>query len=234
MKRVLIIDDDASVLETLAEMLKDHYQPLTASSGKEGIQIAVRDAPEVILLDVNMPEMDGWEVCQRLREQPATRSIPVVMLTTAADLDDRVKGFDLGADDYVTKPFQVRELLARVRARLRRVEKDKLDQGEISLGNLKLDPKSSRVWVDGELIKLTGMEFDLIRYFLERPNQIIARTKLLGDLWPDAVVTDRTVDTHIANLRKKIRRFNYPLNTIYGAGYILAAPKEKEEGEAAS
>ena len=221
MKRILIIDDDTENLSVLADMLKSSFEPLTASSGREGIQQAVRVQPDLILLDVNMPEMDGFEVCQRLREQPSTRSIPIIMLTTASGLDARVKGLDIGADDYVTKPFQIRELLARVNARLRRQEIQEKREGEISLGNLRLDPKSFQVWVEEEPVKLTQMEFELLRYFLEHPNQVVARNKLLGDLWPDAVVTDRTVDTHIANLRKKIKKFTYQLSTIYGAGYIL-------------
>ena len=168
-----------------------------------------------------MPDMDGFEVCKRLREQPSTRAIPIVMLTASAALESRVKGLDEGADDYITKPFQSRELLARLNARLRRFEVNQKTSDQLTLGNLRLDPKSFQVWVDADEIRLTQMEFELLRYFLEHPNQVVARNKLLGDLWPDAVVTDRTVDTHIANLRKKIRKFNYPLTTIYGAGYIL-------------
>lgn len=221
MKRILIIDDDPENLQIVSEMVKTHFEPFTSESGRDGIQAAVRIQPDIILLDVNMPDMDGFEVTKRLREQPSTRSIPIVMLTASTALDSRVKGLDQGADDYVTKPFQARELLARLNARLRRFEVDQKQAGELSLGNLRLDPKSFQVWVENEEVRLTQMEFELLRYFLEHPNEVIARSKLLGDLWPDAVVTDRTVDTHIANLRKKIKKFNYPLTTIYGAGYIL-------------
>lgn len=221
MRRLLVIDDDPENLKLVIEMVKGHYEAFHTNSGREGLQLAVRVQPDVILLDVQMPEMDGFEVCKRLREQPATRHIPVIMLTAAGGLDSRVRGLDIGADDYVTKPFQTKELLARVNARMRRFDTEKKDEGELSLGNLKINPKSMQVWVADEEIKLTQMEFDLLRYFLEHPNEVIARHKLLGDLWPDAVVTDRTVDTHMANLRKKIRKFNYPLTTIYGAGYIL-------------
>ena len=143
------------------------------------------------------------------------------MLTTASSLDSRVKGLDLGADDYITKPFQVRELVARIHARLRRLEQDRKAESAVVLGNLKLDSKSFQVWVNEESVKLTRIEFELLRYFLEHPNQVVDRQKLLGDLWPDAVVTNRTVDTHVANLRKKIKGFSYPLETIYGSGYIL-------------
>lgn len=221
MKRVLIIDDDAENLDIVSEMLKGSFEPLRADSGKEGLAVAVRGNPDIILLDVNMPDMDGYEVCKRLRENPQTRAIPIVMLTTSVALESRVKGLDSGADDYITKPFQGRELIARLNARIRRVEFEAKKEEELSLGNLKLNPKSFQVWVADEEIRLTQMEFELLRYFLEHPNQVIQRNKLLGDLWPDSVVTDRTVDTHIANLRKKIKNFTYSLTTVYGAGYIL-------------
>src|SRR3954467_15076648 len=135
MKKVLIIDDDQDMLYLVSEMLRGQFQPLQAMNGKDGIAIAVREQPGLILLDVNMPEMDGFEVCKRLREQPTTRQIPIIMLTTASSLDSRVKGLDLGADDYITKPFQVRELLARINARLRRHESDRLAEAVMVLGN---------------------------------------------------------------------------------------------------
>jgi DNA-binding response OmpR family regulator len=221
MKRILIVDDDRENLDLVADMLRAEFQPLTAASGREGIISAVREQPDLILLDVNMPEMDGFDVCKRLREQPGTRHIPIIMLTTASSLDSRVKGLDLGADDYITKPFQIRELVARIQARLRRHENDRKAETSMELGNLKLDSKSFQVWVNGDGVKLTRIEFELLRYFMEHPNQVVDRQKLLGDLWPDAIVTNRTVDTHVANLRKKIKGFSYPLETIYGSGYIL-------------
>ena len=221
MKKILIVDDDQENLSVLADMLRVEFQPLTAMNGREGIVTAVREQPDLILLDVNMPEMDGFEVCKRLREQPGTRQIPIIMLTTASSLDSRVKGLDLGADDYITKPFQVRELVARIHARVRRHEADRKAETTMELGNLKLDSKSFQVWVNRESVKLTRIEFELLRYFMEHPNEVVDRQKLLGDLWPDAVVTNRTVDTHVANLRKKIKGFSYPLETIYGSGYIL-------------
>lgn len=221
MKKVLIVDDDLENLQVVADMLRSEFQPFTASNGREGILAAVREQPDLILLDVNMPEMDGFDVCRRLREQPATRQIPIIMLTTASSLDSRVKGLDLGADDYITKPFQIRELRARIHARVRRHEMDRKEESMVELGNLKLDSKSFQVWVEGANVKLTRIEFELLRYFIEHANTVVDRQKLLGDLWPDAVVTNRTVDTHVANLRKKIKGFSYPLETIYGSGYIL-------------
>jgi len=221
MKKILLIDDDKENLSLLTNMLQAHFQSIQANTGKEGIQLAVREQPDLILLDVNMPEMDGFEVCKRIREQPGTRNIPIIMLTVITGVDSRIKGLDIGADDYIGKPFQSRELIARINARLRRHEIEKKVESEIAMGNLKLAPKSFQVWVAQKEVHLTRIEFEILRYFMERPNEVIERKKLLGDLWPDAVVTNRTVDTHVANLRKKIRGFDCPLETIYGAGYVL-------------
>jgi DNA-binding response OmpR family regulator len=221
MKRVLIIDDEPEGAALVADLLKDHFEPRICHSGRDGLRVSVRETPNLIILDLHMPEMDGYEVCRKLREQPSTRSIPVILLTHHNELDEKLRGFDSGADDYITKPFEGRELLARSLARVRRFEQGQTGESEIRMANLKLSPKACQVWVDDEAVHLTQMEFELIRYFLEHPNEVVGRAKLLSDLWPDSIVTDRTVDTHIANLRKKIRKFRYPLTTIYGAGYIL-------------
>ena len=221
MKKVLIVDDDPENVEIVSDILRGSFEPVGVSSGREAILMAVQKQPDVILLDINMPGMDGFEVVRKLRDQPSTRSIPVIMLTSSTGLDHRCKGLDLGADDYITKPFQGRELISRVQARVRRKELDSKEESVQEMGNLKLCPRSNQVWINNEPARLTQMEFDLLRYFMERPNQVIPRNKLLGDLWPDAVVADRTVDTHIANLRRKLKKFDCSLSTIYGAGYIL-------------
>jgi DNA-binding response OmpR family regulator len=222
MKRVLVIDDDQGLLELLSEVLTEaSFEPVLATTGQEGIQKAVQVSPNLILLDINLPGMNGLEVCRRLREQPSTRDIPIVMLTTADLVDDRVRGLEVGADDYLPKPFHSKELIARINARLRRAEIATIKDRELKLGNLWMNPVSLETKLADEPIRLTHFEFDLLRYFVERPNQVIARAKLLGDLWPDSVVTDRTVDTHIANLRRKLAGFDHSIQTVYGAGYVL-------------
>ncbi len=229
MRKILIVDDDNENRSVICEIVGGgQYQPIGVSSGREALQVAVREQPDLVLLDVNMPEMNGFEVCKRLRGQPATRQIPVIMLTTVSNTDSKIEGLSLGADDYITKPFHSKELIARITARLRRGEIVKKEASEIELGNLKIDPKSCQVWVNGQSVKLTQIEFELLRYFVGHPNEVVDRNRLLGDLWPDAVVTNRTVDTHVANLRKKIYGFNQPFETIYGAGYILkTAPQQQ-------
>ena len=229
MKKILIIDDEPQSIALISEVLRSQFQPIGASSGKQGISAAISENPELIILDVHMPEMDGFEVCRRLRNQPATRHIPIIMLTGEDALDSRVQALDFGADDYVCKPFQYKELIARIHARLRRNQFYRKLEAEVQLGNLWLNPKSCQVRIHEKLVKLTQFEFDLLRYFLERPNQVIDRSRILADLWPDAIVADRTVDTHIANLRRKIKDFTYSLETVYGAGYVLRAPASAEE-----
>jgi len=221
MKRVLIIDDEPEGALLVADLLKEHFEARICHSGRDGLKQAVRETPNLVILDIHMPEMDGYEVCRRLREQPSTRHIPIILLTHHASLEEKLRGFDVGADDYITKPFEGREVLARALARVRRFEQGQMGDTEVKVANLRLSPKACQVWVDNESLHLTQLEFELLRYFLEHPNEVVGRSKLLGDLWPDSVVTDRTVDTHIANLRKKIKGFKYPLTTIYGAGYIL-------------
>jgi DNA-binding response OmpR family regulator len=234
MHKILIIDDDESSVTLISAVLKEEFQPIAALSGKQGIGLAISEAPELIILDVNMPEMDGFEVCRRLRTQPLTRHIPIIMLTSEEAIDSKVQALDFGADDYVCKPFQFKELVARINARLRRNQFYQKLEAEIHVGNLWMDPKACQVKIAEKAVKLTQLEFDLLRYFLERPNQVVDRSHLLGDLWPDAVVADRTVDTHIANLRRKIREFNHSLETIYGAGYVLRAQRETDFQAASS
>ena len=226
MKRILIIDDDSGVSETVSELLrKSSFDPLVASSGKQGIQVAAQAKPDLILLDVNMPEMDGYAVCKQLRQQPSTREIPIIMLTAEGGIENSVKGLDIGADDYIIKPFNMKDLMARIHARLRKIDSDKKHEGALTFGEILVDPKTRKVMVACQKIKLTQMEFELLRYFIENPDRLIATKNILSDLWPDSVVTERTIDTHLANLKKKIKDFGAALETIYGSGYILKIKK---------
>jgi DNA-binding response OmpR family regulator len=221
MQKILLVDDDADCVDAVAEMLSGSFELLPATTAREGIAVAVQERPAVIVLDVNLPEVNGYEVCRKLREQPSTRGIPIIMLSSWNDVEHRIRGLDCGADDYLAKPFHGRELIARIKARLRQQNLQSKLGSITELGNLKIAPESLQVWLDGEEVHLTQLEFELLQYFIDHQDKVIGRGKLLGDLWPDTVVTNRTVDTHIANLRRKIRGFSYPLQTIYGAGYIL-------------
>lgn len=221
MKRVLIIEDDPEFLRSVSELLSKNFQPISVSSSEEGLKAAFKDKPDLILVDLRMPGMDGFEVCRRLREKPTTRAIPIILLTGDVQPESKVRGLDLGADDYVSKPFEPRELLARIRARLRRTAVERRDEEELRLGNLVFEPKSSQVRVASRHVELTRAETRLLQYFLERPNELISRERLLGDLWPDAVVAARTVDTHVARLRRKLKDFSCELKTVFRGGYLL-------------
>jgi DNA-binding response OmpR family regulator len=221
MKKILIIEDDQFFAAALAKTISKHYEPVHAASGMDGIKIALNDHPDLILVDINMPEMNGFSVCEELRARPATRDIPIIILTGEAEPQSRVKGLDAGADDYISKPFHPQEFLARIRARLRRRDSERKGTEEIVAGNLRLDPKSSQVWVNEQVVGLTQVEIQVLRYFLDHPSELISRERLLGDLWPSSVVTPRTVDTHVAHLRKKLKDCSLKLKTVFRGGYIL-------------
>ncbi|MBU6374434.1 MAG: winged helix-turn-helix domain-containing protein [Bdellovibrionales bacterium] len=224
MKRILIVDEDQSFRLLVKSVLTKEFEVLESVSSPEALQFIHRTFPDLILLDQSNAEM-----CKRLRSHPRTRSLPVLVLASADDCStraelssERVRYLESGADDVLDKPFFPEELLAKVRARLRRKDSEANERAEVSLGNLRLDPVTFTVQIDGGSVVLTPTEFDLLRYFLERPGRVIPRKQLLGDLWPDAVVTRRTIDTHIANLRKKLQGFDHGFETIYGSGYRLA------------
>lgn len=221
MKRILFIDDDKGLQDAVVDILDGKFKVISAFTAEKGIETSLTEKPDLILLDVGLPDMDGFEVCKRLREQINTRHIPVVMLTGQTELDARVRGLDLGADDYIGKPFASKELVARINARLREEKRNRVQTKELKVGNLKMNPKSHSVTIDGNAVKLTQLEYDLLHFFLECKDELIPREKLLNELWAGTIVTQRTVDTHIANLRKKIKGFNCSLETVYKAGYIL-------------
>jgi DNA-binding response OmpR family regulator len=225
-KRILLADDEQDLREILAGMLEDRFEVIQAENGRIALQKAIEFVPDLIILDVTMPEMKGTEVCQKLKAHPATRTIPVIMLTAHAEVPDRVKGLELGADDYICKPFHPEELQARIDARLRSTQVQ-VDARQVrKLGNLSVDPTTRELKIDGRELKLTALECDLLQYFMARVDRVVTRKELLGALWPDAVVTHRTVDTHVANLRKKVSGFDHEFESIHGTGYRLR-PKSK-------
>lgn len=221
MKKVLIIEDDKDVQEILAEMLGSNYLPIRASDARAGLTAAAQERPDLIILDVNLPGMDGFATCAKLRSQPSTRTIPILMLSSAAAVENRVRGLDLGADDYLCKPFSTKELLSRVNARLRRTSLEQEASADQCLGNLRLETATHQAYVSGRPVKLTRFEFELVAYFMTNAGKLVDRSRLLSDLWPDSVVTQRTVDTHVANLRRKLRDFDHRFETVYGVGYLL-------------
>lgn len=223
---ILIVDDEPDLVATLEYNLKrEGYQTIAVGTGQQALDVAMQTRrPDLVLLDLMLPDMAGTEVCRRMRSNDSTKSIPVVMLTAKGEEIDRVVGFEVGADDYVIKPFSVRELMLRVGAVLRRgtqkvVESDDASE-TLNFGVLRLAPSSHRLWISGEEKQLTALEFKLLHTFMERRGRVQSREKLLSDVWGiDSDVTTRTVDTHVKRLREKLGNAGSYVETVRGVGY---------------
>ena len=223
---VLVIEDEEGLLSTLEYNLqKQGYQTRAASTGTDGLDLAVTElAPDLILLDLMLPDIYGTEICRRLRENELTRDTFILMLTARGDEIDRVVGFEIGADDYVIKPFSMRELMLRVKAILRRRMGPETPLDEIMFGGLRIDREGYRVWLEDEEITLTALEFRLLTLLLERKGRVQTRTTLLDDVWGiEADVTTRTVDTHVKRLREKLGPAGGYIETVRGVGYRFRA-----------
>ena len=224
MARVLIIEDERDLREIVEYNLKlGGYEVLTAATGRDGIELCRRRHPDLVLLDLMLPDWPGTEVCRTLKRDAETRHIPVIMVTARGEEIDRVVGFELGADDYVTKPFSVRELLLRVRAVIRRGAPETV-VSIAEFGPLRIDRDAHRVHVDGAEVELTALEFKLLLALFDAKNRVRTRTSLLDDVWGIvADVTTRTVDTHIKRLREKLGSAGAYVETVRGVGYRFAA-----------
>jgi two-component system phosphate regulon response regulator PhoB len=220
---ILIVDDERDLVTTLDYNLRrEGYQTRTAATGRQAIEAASQvPRPDLILLDLMLPDLAGTEVCRRLRSAAETRGIPVLMLTAKGEEIDRVVGFEVGADDYVTKPFSVRELLLRIGAILRRANTPEPVAASLdTFGVLRLDRDAHRVWVADDEVALTALEFRLLATFLSRRGRVQSREALLTDVWgmsPD--LTSRTVDTHVKRLREKLGQAGGYIETLRGVGY---------------
>ena len=224
-KRLLIIDDEPDLCEILSFNLSTAgYMVDTAHSGQEAMKKDVKQY-DLILLDVMMPGVSGFDVARQLKFNPATAGIPIIFLTALGSEPDMLHGFELGADDYISKPFSTREVLARVKAVLNRTTgTDGADQSNIlRYKNLIMDLGRMVVTVDGVPTSLTRTEFDLLKVFLENRSQVFSRQDLLERVWPhDVIVTDRTVDVNITRMRKKIGQYSSCIITRHGFGYLFA------------
>jgi phosphate regulon transcriptional regulator PhoB len=223
-QRVLIVEDEPDIRELLVFHLeREGYQIAKARSGAEALRVAQTSPPDLVLLDLMLPEMDGLEVCRRLRRDPVTQAIPIVMLTARGDEVDRVLGLELGADDYVVKPFSPRELVARIRAVLRRA-RPAPGTAPLTAGRLSIDPAAHTVTVDGAPVTLTRKEFDLLRALVEARGRVLSREFLLDHVWGYTAageIESRTVDVHVRRLRQKLGREGQRIGTVTGVGYRL-------------
>ncbi len=219
--KILVVDDEPDLLELMDTNLSAAgFDVLMAASGHEALKKAREQQPGLILLDVMLPELDGLEVCKMLRHDPATRSIPIVMLTARAAEVDRVLGLELGADDYVTKPFSMRELVLRVKKLLARQPAREAESGQIRIGGLHIDKPRHHAAFQGRTLDLTLTEFKLAALLAERRGRVQSREQLLRDVWGyNNLIDTRTVDTHMRRLRAKLGPAAKLLDTVRGVGY---------------
>jgi two-component system phosphate regulon response regulator PhoB len=222
--KLLLVEDDSSLAELLEyRFLQAGYSVRMTGDGDEALEMALEDAPDVVILDWMIDGTSGIEVLRRLRRGKGTEHVPIIMLTAREAEDDRIRGLDTGADDYITKPFSPRELLARVSAVLRRV-RPALAGEAIEVGDLRLDPVAHRVERGGQILKLGPTEYRLLVFFMEHPRRVFSRAQLLDAVWGNgSEVEERTVDVHIRRLRKAIEAdaLRDPIRTVRSAGYAL-------------
>jgi two-component system phosphate regulon response regulator PhoB len=221
---VLLCDDERDLLSVLDFNLRAAgFETILATRGEEALLALKRRIPDLVLLDLMLPDLPGTEICRRIKSDPRTRHVPVVMLTAKGEEVDRVVGFELGADDYVTKPFSVRELVLRLKAVLRRASGGRsLEQPREQVGPIRVDVEAHRAFADGVEIELTPLEFRLLTTFMSRLGRVQSREQLLEDVWemsPD--VETRTVDTHVKRLREKLGAGRDLLETVRGIGYRM-------------
>ncbi|HVY71502.1 MAG TPA: response regulator transcription factor [Verrucomicrobiae bacterium] len=227
MSRILVIEDELPMRTALKDCLEaEGYRVLTAVNGEEGLRRALEEHPDLILLDLMMPRLDGYAVCAELRR--LGEGMPVLMLTAKGQVEDRVRGLDLGADDYLVKPFSLDELLARVRARLRRARRQTRMMETLILGGVKVDLSKQQAWRGGEELRLTAKEYAMLRLLAEADGEPVSRERFLDVVWGyTSFPTTRTVDNHVASLRAKLEQNpNEPrwIKTVHGVGYRLELP----------
>lgn len=220
-KTILVVEDDTDILGLIEWHLKaEDYRVMTAKDGAKGFELAKREKPDLLLLDLMLPSMDGLEICKRLKKNEATDHIPVIMLTAKGEEVDRIVGFELGADDYMVKPFSPRELLLRIRAILRRADGKTEKSALIRHDELVVDPEKHAVTIGKDLIELTVTEFNLLTDLLRNKGKVRTRDQLLDRVWGYQFEGyHRTVDTHIRRLRQKMGALSEEIETVRGIGY---------------
>ena len=236
MKRVLLIEDDRDIVELVRYNLeREGFQVAAATDGATGLAQIRKAPPDILLLDLMLPKLSGLDICKEIRRDTSLNRLPILMLTARGEEADRVVGLEMGADDYVTKPFSPRELGARVKALLRRTEPTNEPRRVIEARGLSIDPSSYRVARDGKPVTLSTLEFRLLYYLATRPNRVFTRDQLLDAVWgTERFVTPRSVDVYIRRLREKVESdADHPafLKTVRGAGYMFESEGQSEEQE---
>lgn len=222
--KVMIVEDEAALAEVLRYNLEaEGFKVLNATSGEDAEVLVAEEAPDLVILDWMLPSVSGIELCRRFRSRPETRAVPILMLTARGEEGDRIRGLSTGADDYVVKPFSLPELMARIRALLRRARPDRVAD-VLKVGDIELDRAAHKVKRGARDVRLGPTEYRLLEYVMENPGRVLSRGQLLDGVWGrDAFVDERTVDVHIGRLRKALIRGKErdPIRTVRGAGYVF-------------
>jgi two-component system, OmpR family, phosphate regulon response regulator PhoB len=228
MAKILVVEDEKDIVDLLRFNLKQAgHDPDVATTGEEALSHVARVRPDLVLLDLMLPDLPGTEICRRIKNDPRTRHVPVIMVTARSDEVDRLVGFELGADDFVTKPFSVRELLLRVRAVLRRGAPGEPEPVRERLGPVRIDEVAHRAYVAEREIELTALEFKLLATLMARAGRLQTREMLLRDVWQvNGEPQTRTVDTHVKRLREKLGEGRDLIETVRGAGYRMTDPED--------
>jgi two-component system, OmpR family, alkaline phosphatase synthesis response regulator PhoP len=218
---ILVIDDERDLIDLVRYNLeKEGYDVIAATDGQSGLEVATKHAPDLVVLDLMMPGIDGLQICQRLRADPRTARMPIIMLTAKATEADRIVGLELGADDYITKPFSPREVVARVKAILRRIANQHEQPAVVRSGDLQIDLLGHEVTVSGARVPLTATEFRILHLLVGRPGRVFSRDEIINAVTTnDAAVFDRTVDVHIMSVRRKLGLAGEQIETVRGFGY---------------
>lgn len=218
-KKIVIVDDYEESCKLLAEILSSTYDCSYTSDSQSALNLINQTRPDLILLDYKMPGVMGVDVCRMVRESEATKNTPIIFVSGAATIDERIKAFETGADDFISKPFHVKELILRIKARLS--DKEPEVTSEISAGNLKMNLLSRQVFVDGEEVNLTPKQFDILKLLVAAKNNLVTREKCLTEIWGDTEVTSRNVDSQINYLKRKIQKFHGRIVAVPSLGYRL-------------
>jgi two-component system phosphate regulon response regulator PhoB len=225
---IMIVEDEKDLADVMEFNLRQAgFETVSCRDGEEALALVARRTPDLVLLDLMLPGVSGMDVCRQLKSSPRTKNVPVIMVTARGEEIDRVVGFELGADDFVTKPFSVRELVLRVRAVLRRGAHGETDVLQERVGPLRIDMEAHRAFLDDTELILTALEFKLLATFMSRIGRLQTRGTLLRDVWgSSADLQTRTVDTHVKRLREKLGRGRNLLETVRGSGYRMIDPED--------
>lgn len=229
--KILIIEDEKDIIELVEYNLeREGYHVAAAKSGEEALNLLKTEKPDLVILDLMLPGMDGLEICRIIKQDPKGMNVPIIMLTAKSEEADVVIGLQMGADDYVTKPFSPKVLLARVKALLRRIsEKGQSDEVR-TIGDLKIDMPKHKVTFKGKVIDLTTIEFNILEFLSRHPGRVFSRDQIMDKVWNEGkFIIDRAVDVHIRGLRKKMENAEDLIETVRGVGYRFKDPEDKDE-----